>query len=64
MKYLISYIQTDSSGEKTLNTFELESDTVINQFDDILLKTAKRHHASNIFRSGLASIFIESVTLI
>lgn len=64
MKYLISYEHImDSSGVKTLNTFELESDTFVNKSADIVLQAAKRH-SSKIFASGLASIRIESVTLI
>lgn len=63
MKYLISYEHMDSSGVKTLKTFELESDTFVNKSADIVLQAVRRHSAK-IFASGLASIRIESVTLI
>ncbi len=63
MKYLICYKHIDSSGIKTLNTFEFEADTFIDKSDDIVIQAA-RQHSSNMFTSGLASIFIESVTLI
>lgn len=63
MKYLISYIHIDSSEKKTINTFEFESDTLVDNSDDTVFKAARRH-SSCIFTSGLASIFIESVTVI
>ena len=62
MKYLISYKHIDSSGIRTLNTFEFESDTPVDKSDDIVIQLARRH-SSNMFTSGLASILIESVTL-